>query len=60
MTGPSKLASASPPILWSASEQGQASFNKQRQVAALDWLLLNAPETSVPVDYRNDTIKAGS
>ena len=44
----------------SAVEQGQAAFNKQRQVTALDWLLLNAPENSVPVDYRNDAMKARS
>jgi hypothetical protein len=29
-------------------------------VAALDWLLLNAPEDRVPVDYRNDAMKARS
>jgi hypothetical protein len=39
---------------------GQTAFNKTRQVSALDWLLLNAPEASVPVDYRNDAIKARS
>jgi hypothetical protein len=44
----------------SAVEQGQAAFNKQRQVTALDWLLLNAPENSVQVDYRNDAMKARS
>ena len=40
--------------------EGQTEFNKKRQVAALDWLLLNAPEDSIPVEYRNDAIRARS
>jgi hypothetical protein len=43
-----------------AAAEGQTAFNKARQVAALDWLLLNAPEERVPVDYRNDAAKARS
>ena len=43
-----------------AAAEGQTAFNKARQVAALDWLLLNAPEDRVPVDYRNDAMKARS
>ena len=39
--------------------EGQTEFNKKRQVAALDWLLLNAPEDSIPVEYRNDAIRRG-
>jgi hypothetical protein len=27
-------------------------------VVALDWLLLNAPEERIPVDYKNDAIRA--
>jgi hypothetical protein len=43
-----------------AAAEGQTALNKARQVAALDWLLLNAPEERVPVDYRNDAAKARS
>ena len=38
--------------------EGQTAYNKRRQVLALDWLLLNAPEDAIPMDYRNDAIKA--
>ena len=40
--------------------EGQTAYNKKRQVLALDWLLLNAPEDAIPMDYRNDAIKARS
>lgn len=40
--------------------EGQTAYNKRRQVLALDWLLLNAPEDAIPMDYRNDAIKARS
>ena len=44
----------------SAVGEGQTAYNKRRQVLALDWLLLNAPEDAIPMDYRNDAIKARS
>lgn len=40
--------------------EGQTEFNKKRQVAALDWLLINAPEDGIPVEYKNDAIRARS
>lgn len=43
-----------------AVSEGQTAYNKRRQVLALDWLLLNAPEDAIPMDYRNDAIKARS
>lgn len=40
--------------------EGQAGFNKKRQVDALDWLLLNAAEDTIPVDYKNDALRVRS
>jgi len=40
--------------------EGQAKFNRKRQVAALDWLLINAPEANIPSDYKMEAAKARS
>ena len=50
--------SATEGALAEALVEGQTAYNKKRQVAALDWLLLNAPEERIPVDYKNDAIRA--